>query len=118
VLDVVVQTQTGANVPRRANVPRHAVVLTRIAQLQEKSGHPQEAVATYAEALSAADAVNDRFERGKDLTLVLGGLTFPGRTPAPRLIAETAPQALHIARSVDETSRAVALVLIAKALPR
>jgi hypothetical protein len=92
-------------------------VLTRIAQLQEKSGHPQEAVATYAEALSAADAVNDRFERGKDLTLVLGALTSPGRTPAPRLIAETAAQALRIARSVDETSRAVALVLIAKALP-
>jgi tetratricopeptide (TPR) repeat protein len=91
-------------------------LLVRIAQTQEKVGRLQAAVDTYREALEAVDATSIKWARTNSLFLAMRAM--PGRPQVTRLIAESAPQAIQIAESIeDELRRAEALVLIARALP-
>ena len=81
-------------------------------------GRREDAVATYREALAAADAASDTLMmRSNALAQLIYGV--PGISPPKRrLIADTAQQAAHIAQSIAGVlSRASALVAIASALP-
>jgi hypothetical protein len=90
--------------------------LVRIAQAQEKAGRFQDAVDTYREALEAVDATSIKTARSNSLFLVIR--TLPGQPPVTRLVAESAPQAIQIAESIEyEPRRAEAIVVIAGALP-
>jgi hypothetical protein len=75
------------------------------------------AAATYRKALAAADGIPNVSRRGNVLFgLIQQGALVGLRTA--RLIAETAPQAARIARSIEgEQRRSYALVVIADALP-
>ncbi len=99
-----------------ADKSRRAFPLSRIAQVQEKAERLQDAVITYGEALEAVDANNNKWGRINSLFLVMRGL--PTRPPEARLIAESAPQVVRIAQSIeDELRRSEAFVVIARALP-
>ena len=94
---------------------RRVPLLRLIAEVQEEMGRREDAVATYREALAAADAAGDTLMRSNALAQLIYG--FPGPSHA-RLIAESAPQAARIAQSMaGELRRASALVAIASALP-
>ncbi len=94
---------------------RRVPLLRLIAEVQEEMGRREDAVATYREALAAADAAGDTLMRSNALAQLIYG--FPGPSHA-RLIAESAPQAARIAQSMaGELRRASALIAIASALP-
>jgi tetratricopeptide (TPR) repeat protein len=95
---------------------RRAFFLNRIASSQEKMRRHEGAVATYREALKAADAIPNASTRGNVLFGLIQGALFGLRTA--RLIAESAPQVARIALSIEgEQRRSSALVVIASALP-
>lgn len=87
-----------------------------VAQALEKAGRGQDAVVTFGEALDAVDATNIKGVGFSRLFIALRG--WPGRLQDSRLIAESAPQVVRIAQSIeDKPSRSHALVVIARALP-
>jgi tetratricopeptide (TPR) repeat protein len=95
---------------------KRVVLLVRIASARERTGRLEGAVNTYREALEAVDATRISIGRANVLFLVIR--TLPGRPPVTRLLAESAPQAIQIAASIEpELRRAEALVVIAGALP-
>jgi tetratricopeptide (TPR) repeat protein len=99
-----------------ADPSKRVFLLVRIALAQEKAGRLRGAVDTYREALEAVDATSDK--RARINVLFLGVRGWLGQAPVTRLIAESAPQVVRIAQSIEnELSRAEALVVIAKALP-
>jgi hypothetical protein len=95
---------------------RRVPLLYLIASVQEEMGRREDAVATYREALAAADAASDTLSmRSNALAQLIYG--FPS-APKPRLIAETAQETARIVQSMaGELRRASALVAIASALP-
>ena len=95
---------------------KRVVLLVRIASARERTGRLEGAVNTYREALEAVDATRISIGRANVLILVIR--TLPGRPLVTRLLAESAPQAIQIAVSIEpELRRAEALVVIAGALP-
>jgi tetratricopeptide (TPR) repeat protein len=95
---------------------KHFLLLVRIASAWERTGRIENAVATYREVLQAVDATGTPRERANSLFLVIR--TLPGRPPVTRLLAESAPQAIQIAESIENgLSRAEALRVIASSLP-
>jgi tetratricopeptide (TPR) repeat protein len=89
--------------------------LRRIAQAQDKAGRPQDAAVTYAEALDAVDAATPQ---GARTNLLFSAIRpWPGEKQDPKLIAESVPQLLRMAQSIDERRRAEVLIVIANALP-
>jgi tetratricopeptide (TPR) repeat protein len=100
--------------PTARSIAERANLLNRIALAQERMGRREDAVATYREALAAADAIASTSTR----TNVLFGMIVGFGPPPARLIAESAPQAARIAQSIEvELRRSDALVVIANALP-
>jgi hypothetical protein len=98
-----------------ADKPGRVALLRRIAHVQDRLGHPQDAAVTYAEALDAVDAATPDWKRTNLLFLAIH--PSPGQLQDPDLIAESVPRLPRMAQSIDERRRAEALIVIADALP-
>jgi tetratricopeptide (TPR) repeat protein len=89
--------------------------LQRIAWVQERMGRRDEAVATYRQALQAADAGAKGARENQLMALIQG---WPGSRLEPRWIAESAPQVARMAHAIEDPSRrSSALLALAQALP-
>jgi tetratricopeptide (TPR) repeat protein len=88
--------------------------LQGIAWAQERMGRREEALATYRQALQAADVESNKVVRANQLM----DLIWPGGLLEPRWIAESAPQVARMAHAIEDPSRrASALLALAQALP-
>jgi hypothetical protein len=81
-----------------------------IAWVQERMGRREEALATYRQALDAADAGSDKSQ--------FTDLIWPGGLLQPRWLAESAPLVARMAYAIeDPLRRSSVLLALAQALP-
>jgi len=90
--------------------------LNRIARAQDGTGHPQDGLASYTEALDTAEATENLAQRRNALFTIIRA--WPGQPQSTRLVAASAPRLLRIIDATAERQSAAALVVLAKAVPQ